>query len=198
MVESQLSLTRAFADESFQESLDGTGFYVLAAVVFDSVVHDQVRDMLRALPGRPRGAKLHWTSMTTAYRHTAARDLAEVEGMHVVTIGSPVRHRRQERARAACLTRLTCELHSYGVQELLIESRTAALNARDVATVTGARYTLPKGTHFRVEHQAGAEEPLFWAADIVAGAVRAHRFGAPVYRSLLADRLYEVNVDTGC
>jgi hypothetical protein len=38
-----------------------------------------------------------------------------------------------------------------------------------VRTVRGARYALPKGTRLQVEHVPGAVEPLFWAADIVAG-----------------------------
>lgn len=188
---------RAFADESFQESPDDKGFYVLAAVVFDHGSYDHVRETLLGLRGQ-RAAKLHWNEMDRHERHTAARRLAEISGLHVVTVGSPVPQRRQERARAACLTRLVHELHGYGVGELLIEARTDVLNRRDVNTVMGARHQLPKGTRFRVTHQPGAVEPLFWAADIVAGAVRAHRLGTPTYWEALIDRLYEIDVDTDC
>jgi hypothetical protein len=188
---------RAFADESFQESPDSKGFYVLAAVVFDHDTCDHVREMLLKLRGQ-RATKLHWNEMDRHERHTAARRLAEISGLHVVTVGSPVPHRRQERARAVCLTRLVHELHGYGVRELLMEARTGVLDKRDVNTVTGARHQFPKGTRFRVTHQPGAAEPLFWAADIVAGAVRAHRLGTAAYWEVLTDRLYEIDLDTDC
>jgi hypothetical protein len=187
----------ASADESFQESPDAKGFSVLAAVVFDHGAHDHAREMLLDLRGH-RATKLHWNEMDRHERRTAAHRLAGISGLHVVTVGSPVPHRRQERARAVCLTRLVHELHGYGVRELLVEARTDVLNKRDVTTVTGARHRLSVGTRFRVTHQPGAVEPLFWAADIVAGAVRAHRLGTPTYWELLTDRLYEIDVDTDC
>ncbi|GAA2666182.1 MULTISPECIES: DUF3800 domain-containing protein [Actinosynnema] len=196
-MEIKSAVHRAFADESFQESPDNQGFYVLAAVVFEPEQHEAARELVLALPGRPRNAKLHWTSMSKKYRHEAARRLAELDGIHVVAIGSPVAPRRQERARAACLTRLVHELHGCAVTELVLEARTAELDEHDITTATGARYQLPKGTRFRVTHQRGTEEPLFWAADIVAGAVRAGRMGKPEYRELLGERLYDVEVDTG-
>lgn len=80
----------------------------------------------------------------------------------------------------------------------MVESRTPQLNQRDVATVAGARFQLPKGTEFRVDHRAGPEEPLFWAADIVAGAVRAHREGQANYLKFLGECVYEIEVDTEC
>ncbi len=89
------------------------------------------------------------------------------------------------------------ELHGYGVERLLMEGRTTALNARDVRAVQGARYELPKGSRFTIEHVPGPAEPL-WAADVVAGAVRAHREGDPDCRALLEHCVYELDMDTGC
>lgn len=51
------------------------------------------------------------------------------KGFHVVAVGNPVPRRRQERARAACLTALVGELHGFGVQYLLIEVRAPAVAA---------------------------------------------------------------------
>ncbi|MDQ2587029.1 hypothetical protein CKY47_24195 [Saccharothrix yanglingensis] len=136
--------------------------------------------------------------MDKRQKRIAAERLAELDGLHVVTVGTSLPVKRQERARAACLARLVHELDSLEVRELLIESRTTELDRRDVTTVTGARHALPKGTRFRVEHQAGAKEPLFWAADIIAGAVRAHLMGDSVYQRMLEDRLHEVFVETKC
>ncbi|WP_033439749.1 hypothetical protein [Saccharothrix sp. NRRL B-16314] len=190
---------RAFTDESYREaSGDDKGFYVLASAVFEPGEHLEAREVLLGLRGDRSTAKLHWNEMDRHQKRTAAQRLADVEGMHLVAIGSPLPVKRQERARVACLRLMVRELHTYGVCELLIESRTNELDKRDVATVSGARYDLPKGTRFRVEHQAGAKEPLFWAADIIAGAVRAHLMGDSSYQDILSERLYEVFVDTGC
>lgn len=154
--------------------------------------------MLLGLRGDRGTAKLHWNEMDEHQKRTAAQRLADVEGLHLVAIGAPLPIRRQERARAACLRLPVHELHAYGVGELLIESRTTELDRRDVATVRGARYELPKGTQFRVEHQIGAKEPLFRAADIIAGAVRSQLTGDSTYQDILADRLYDVTVMTDC
>ncbi|MGH3520069.1 MAG: hypothetical protein ACRDQ7_22320 [Haloechinothrix sp.] len=189
---------QAFVDESFQEAPIG-GFYVLAAAVFDLPAHDPARAAMLALRAKQGGRavrKVHWSEMDAQRRRHAAKTVADT--FHLVAIGVPVPRRRQERARAMCLRHLVVELHGYGVTELFMESRTPTLDRRDIQTVAGTRFLLPKGVLFRVSHQAGAEEPLFWGADIVAGAVRAHYEGDPESRLLLKERLYEIQVDTGC
>jgi len=70
------------------------------------------------------------------------KQVAVLDCLHVVVIGSPVPQRRQERARAACLTRLVLELHGMGVRQLLMEAREQELNRRDVHAVAGARFLL--------------------------------------------------------
>ena len=186
----------AFADESFHEA-DRGGFYVLAAAVFDPDALDSTRAAMLSLRGSRRMAKLHWNEMGERDHTVATAAVVAQGGLHLVAVGSPVPRTRQERARARCLTTLVAELHSYSVTDLVIEARTKELDRRDVATVTGARYQLPKGTRFRVDHFVGSSEPLLWAADIVAGAVRAHREGNSTYRDRLVDHLYEIDVDTG-
>ena len=79
-----------------------------------------------------------------------------------------------------------------------MEARERELNQRDVRTVIGARFELPHPADFRIKHQFGAIDPLLWAADIVAGAVRGHRLGACMPRQLLDDCLYEITIETGC
>lgn len=196
-VDSLGRMRAAFADESFFEH-PTAGFYVLAAVVFDAAVAESAREAMLQLRGRRQTAKLHWNEMSTPQRLTAAKTLADLDGLHVVTVGAPVPAKRQERARAQCLTRLVVELAGYGVTDLVMEARTAALDRRDVTTVTGARHHLPRGTRFRVEHRPGGADALFWAADIVAGAVRAGRSGQGEHRRLLDDRIYEITVATDC
>lgn len=187
----------AFGDESFKES-DVDGFYVLAAAVFDRAVHDDVRTVMSELRGRRRIPKLHWNEMDPVEQESAVKTLADLDGFHLVAVGSPVPRRRQERARACCLRRLVLELAAFDVEMLVLESRTATLDVRDVETVKGARFDLPRGTSFRVAHERGRDEPLLWAADIVAGAIRAKKDGRPGYRRLIEDLVYEVAVETNC
>jgi hypothetical protein len=188
---------QAFADESFHEADRAGGFYVLAASVFDAAAYEVVRAAMIELRGKHAG-KLHWNRMDAQGQRNAAKRLAGLDGFHVVAVGAPVPPRRQERARAMCLTTLAVELHGYGVTELLMESRTRQLNQRDVRTVAGVRQRLlPRDAEFRVDHKSGAE-PLLWAADIVAGAVRARHEGNVRYHELLRDRVYEIDVVTGC
>lgn len=188
---------RAYADESFREH-PTAGIYVLAAVVLAPAVWGEVRDLMLQLRGRRRTSKLHWNEMDRGQQKTAAGLLAAVDGLHVVATGAPVPQRRQERARAACLAALVPELHDVGVRHLSIEARTPELDVRDVRAVSGARYGLPRGACFRIDHLRGCADPLLWSADVVAGAVRAHHDGDSVCRDILEARIYELRVSTGC
>lgn len=171
---------------------------MLAAAVLEAASIEHVREIMLGLRGRRATKKLHWNEMDLAQQQHAAKEVAALDGMHIVTIGTPLPLKRQERARAACLRMLVRELHGYGVTDLILEGRTNALNRRDIATVTGARFDLPKGARFRIHHTAGAAEPLLWTADIVAGAIRARYQGELSFHEILADCVYEVEVPTGC
>lgn len=183
----------AYVDESFHEH-PTAGFYVLAAAVFDRDAEDARKAMLGLRGGR-RTDKLHWNEMDARQQTTAAQSVARLPGVHLVTIGTPVPRKKQERARRASLRRLVYELHGVGVTQLMMEARQDKLDRDDVQLVTDTRYDLPKGTQLRVDHQRGAAEPLFWAADIVAGAVRADREGVGVYREILGSlvQMFEVS-----
>ncbi|MFB7293534.1 hypothetical protein [Actinacidiphila glaucinigra] len=144
-------------------------------------------------------AKLHWNEMDRIERKDAAQLVAGQQGLHIVSVGSPVPRRKQERARAKCLRALILELHGFGVTRLCLEAREKELNARDIRTVVTTRQTaLPKGTQIRVEHMPGATEPLLWISDIVAGVVRAHRQGDHTYTELLGPTLLDFDVTTDC
>ena len=194
---SSSSGTVAYGDESFLESLIG-GYYVVATALLDPQHHDHARQVMLDLRGARSTAKTHWTEMDTVERKGAAVAVAEIEGLHIVVTGTPVPPRRQERARARCLEHLVPELYGCGVGSLVMESRGRALDQRDVRAVIGARLALPRGVGFTIEHVPGREEPLLWVADVLAGAVRAGRHGDRNYRSVLADRVYDVEIETGC
>jgi hypothetical protein len=190
-------LHKAYADESFREDAVH-GFYVLAAAVIEPDARGRARDAMLDLRGARKSAKLHWNEMDRHQRAVAAKTVASLEGFHVVTVGTPVPRRRQERVRALCLTSLVRELHGFGVGALVMEGRTPELDQRDVNTVIGARYALPKGEVFRVEHLPGAEEPILWAADVVAGAVRAAKQDRVDLLEILAGCVHEIDVVTDC
>ncbi len=188
---------RAFADESFLEADQG-GYYILAAAIIAPESGRPAREAMLALNGARTSAKLHWNDLDRRQREHAAQAVAKLDGFHLVVVGSPVPARRQERARAMCLARLVVECHGLDVRELVLESRSQALNARDLKTVIGARYLLPKGADLTVTHAPGFTEPLLWIADIVAGAVRLHHQGDGRCRDALEGVLLELAVDTGC
>ncbi|SFT71368.1 hypothetical protein SAMN04487904_106144 [Actinopolyspora lacussalsi subsp. righensis] len=189
----------AYGDESFHEDQE-SGFYVLATVVFDNHnIEDEARDCFRAMRGPRSVAKLHWNEMDRSQQRRVAKRLADFDGLHVVVTGEPVPRRRQERARSQCLKHLIYELHGYGVRHLILEAREEELNHADSRTTAGVRQSdLPKGSQLRIDHVHGANEPLLWAADVVAGSCRAAREGKPEPRSVLAERIYEIPLDTEC
>ena len=90
---------QAFIDESFHEAPTG-GFYVLAAAMFDPTSYELVRRAIREIRGMRNTSKLHWNEMDAQQRRNAVKTVAGIDGFHVVTIGTPVPRRRQERARA--------------------------------------------------------------------------------------------------
>jgi hypothetical protein len=154
---------------------------------------------MRGLKGPRDTTKLHWNEMDRTERKDAAQMVAALEGLHVVSVGSPVPRRKQERARSKRLSALILELHGFGVSRLCLEAREKELNTRDIRTVAAIRQTaLPKGTVMRAEHIPGAVEPLLWISDIVAGAVRTQRLGDSRYTDLLSETLIDFNVSTNC
>ncbi|PPK69458.1 hypothetical protein CLV40_10364 [Actinokineospora auranticolor] len=171
---------------------------MLAAAVYEAPEQERARAAMLELRGARRIRKSHWHEMDEQERARAVRSVVGLGGSHVVVVGSPVPCRRQERARAKCLERLVFELHGLGVTALVMEGRSIQLNGRDVHTITGARHNLPKATEFHVSHVLGKDEPLFWVADIVAGAVRAATFGQGHYHAELAPQIFQFMVSTGC
>ncbi|KFU78845.1 hypothetical protein SAMN04489729_5345 [Amycolatopsis lurida] len=189
-----MSALQAFADESFKEDDDG-GFYVLAAAVLPVERHSELREVMFGIRAERTG-KLHWNVLTDGQKRAVVKQVADFGELHLVAVGTPVPARRQERGRSLCMQRLVTELHALGVGLLVAEGRTVQLDARDVRTVQQCRFSLPRGAVFRIRHVRGADEPLLWISDIVAGAVRARRQGIPDYADQLAECAIEFQVDT--
>ncbi|WP_410604859.1 DUF3800 domain-containing protein [Amycolatopsis sp. lyj-90] len=189
-----MSVLQAFADESFKEDDDG-GFYVLAAAILPIERHAELREVMLGMRAGRTG-KLHWNVLTGDQKRAVVKRVADFEELHLVAVGTPVPARRQERGRSLCLQRLVMELHALDVSLLVAEGRTVQLDARDVRTVQQTRFSLPQGAAFRVRHVRGADEPLLWISDIVAGAVRARQQGTSDYADRLAEYVIELQVDT--
>lgn len=188
----------AWSDESFQEK-DGAGFYVIAAAIFPASRVEQAREVMGGLRGPRQRGKFHWTEMDHAHRIGAAEAFASLGGLHLVAVGAPVPARAQERARSIVLADLVRHLHDFEVGRLFMEARERQLNARDVRTVLEARrFYLPKGSDFRIDHVYGTDDPLLWAADILAGSCRAEQLGQGEYRRLLGDDVLDFDVYTRC
>ncbi|GLW97781.1 hypothetical protein [Microtetraspora sp. NBRC 16547] len=103
----------------------------------------------------------------------------------VVHEGEPAA--KSERRRRKCFERLVWELSKAGVAEIVIESREKTQNKRDRDLLGAllARHRIPGG--LRIQHVAGAVEPLLWIADCAAGALVAYRCDDPSYFKRLSE-----------
>ncbi|SEE80346.1 hypothetical protein [Jiangella alba] len=177
----------AYVDESIRTD---DGVYVLAAVALDRADAAAVRAAVRALEPRP-GRRFHWRDRLPAARHSAAGLLAGLPTLAIAVVGAPVNPRRQERARRHCLGALLFELADAGVDEVCLESRNPVADRRDLDVVGGFRVRGVVPPTLRVAHARAGDEPLLWAADIVAGAICAAEGKEPAYREAVAAILTE-------
>ncbi len=90
---------------------------------------------------------------------------------HMVVVGTPLDHRKQEHARAKCMERLLWELGQMEVSRVFLEQRTQSLNKRDMKLVEHLRGSkaIPKG--LRVDIEQPSTEPMLWIPDQVLGAI---------------------------
>ena len=161
----------AYVDESLR--LDGTGLYVLAAVVVPASRADEVRAALR--DGLRRGQRrYHFRKQGDESRLAMCQRLAALSLDALVVTTQPVDPARQERARRHCLVRLLWLLDRRDVHDVVLESR----QSRDRLDAEIVRHALRAGwVSSSVTFGSPDGEPLLWAADVVAGAVRADRNG---------------------
>jgi len=161
---------QAFIDES---QVGGTGSghpFILTASFPVAADPDQIRERMRK--ELPRGAnKLHWRDMTASRRRSIVEVVAGLELIHFVIVREYTEIERPERSRRACIEHLLFELHSFGVDSAVFESRGKADDALDMKMVQHlrAQKTLPRS--FTVDHVPGPADPLLWAADIACGAI---------------------------
>lgn len=179
-----MSPPRAFVDESY--STQNRHYLLAAAIVADEML-DEARDEIATLRRR-HTAPFHWHAEHPLARLAMLRAAAESTISRVAVVARPVPDRREERARAACLTTLLMHLTSREspVNTVVFEARTTALNRRDAARIEGLRASRRVPAAVRYDF-ATKSESLLWFADAIAGAAAAQASGDPTYAAELGD-----------
>lgn len=160
----------AWVDESMRPKSDEERMYLLGAVVADPSRCNPARDALRET--LPKGArKLHWTDMESRGKRKVTELVTGLDMAHMVVVGSPLDHRKQEHARAKCMERLLWELGQLEVTRVFLEARTKSLNDRDMKLVRHLRGKKSIPSTIRVDTALPSTEPMLWIPDQVLGAM---------------------------
>lgn len=175
----------AWGDESIRSHGLDAPAYLLGASIVDTDDVDATRDVLSSL--RPTHGKLHWHDLNARERTRVIAAIADLEAHHLVMIAAPIDLRREERARALCLERLTWELGRRDVTQLTLEARSLRLMERDLRLIRALRGRSVLPPSLRVEHGDPEEEPMLWLPDQVLGAFgRARAEGRVIDPRILA------------
>lgn len=144
--------------------------YLLGAVIADPQSCEEARQELRGI--LPKGArKLHWHQMQPRDKTRATEVVTTIDAAHLVVVATPLDHRKQERARAACMERLLWQLSELSVSQVFVEQRTQSLNERDMKLVRHLRGKRSIPSSLRVDVQQPSIEPMLWVPDQVLGAM---------------------------
>lgn len=170
----------AFVDESESQNL-----YLLAAVIIQDRAADELRPAVDAM--RLAGPKLHWTKESDQRRQQVVAAVVRLAIPALVVLGT---REIGERARRKSLRRMLWELDQRGVERVVFEARERRQNARDMELIAHLLRSHELRGPLHTDHVAGRVEPLLWLADVVAGAIRAHREQGVGYPDLV--RLVDV------
>jgi hypothetical protein len=150
-----------FIDESFD--VDASGSIVILALVR---VGDRADDARRALTDLllPGAEFLHFTKEDDLRRPILARTVGTL-GLDPMVV---VRQSRDSvaRARGVCLSTLVWAAHDT-VDHLVVEARGGAFDRTDARQLSRHR---PGGRRLGADFLGNREDPLLWAADILASA----------------------------
>ncbi len=187
-------VSTAYIDESERTSAsDGRRVYLMSATIpFDDIAVDAQRAaMLDLLP--PNRAKVRWYGSVDAQKLAITETIAGLEVMHCTVVRVMDDGESSKRARAKCIETLAFELMKFDVDRAIFESRTTGQDNDDLKTLNYLRLTQVAPSAFRALHVAGAQEPLLWMSDAVAGAVGDRELlGLGEYASALAHQLNEI------
>lgn len=173
----------AFIDEAMRENPrpGEIPFYKMTAVIFPKDRMDIIREALVDIPG-----SLYWHS-TEEFKTASGREriyematyIADVSDWNIVSIATPItdQPRSIASARAHCLDTLAREI-TRGSGEDAVRAIVADrnkdphLNTNDMAVLEQLRRTRAIDIDTGFRHGRMGQEPLLWAADAAAWAVR--------------------------
>lgn len=160
----------AWVDESMRSTGVAAPLYLLGAVIADPARCEEPRQQLRRI--LPKGArKLHWHAMDPKEKTRATALITSLDAAHLVVVGSPLDHRKQERARAQCLEQLYWRLGELGVTQVFLEQRTKSLNQKDLQLVNVLRIKKAMPARLRVDIAQPSGGPMLWVPDQMLGAL---------------------------
>lgn len=183
---------RAYTDESMRQRKEDDCVYVLAAVLVDDRHADPVRDALKRLRYR-NNPTLHWYDATDKQRTVVASAVAELPLTAIAAVCT-YEFRRDERARRQCLRAIARTLVDRGLTDLLISSRSPSQDRLDERLLVGLRSELAP-QRLRVSWPRYRDEPLSWAADVVASAITWSFHGQNEFADKFAELLEYIDAD---
>lgn len=140
-------------------------------------------DALRSFVPR-RAVRFHWHEVSANRLQMCQLLLAASHVRHVAAVATPLDPKRQERGRRLCLSAISWELDSRGVDRLQSETRRQR-DANDRRFLLGEQRVDRLPAALQYEFGQPNQEALLWVLDAVAGAVAA-AFGAGERRYLHA------------
>lgn len=154
------------------------GTYLIAAALIDESAVPAVR---KALDDLRLGTevKAHWHGSSSERREALAARISELPIVGVVVVHSQ-HDARDRRGRRKCLEYLLPNLAEMPCSTVTFESR-GHQDRSDVDLLQKFRARKIIGAGLRIDHVIGRNEPVLWAADIVAGAVVQRRVGEPKF-----------------
>lgn len=182
----------AWGDESVQRQ-GGIAPTYYVGVCICGLEEDEVRRRLLT-PIRKKIPKLHWRDMTPSEKRRSIPVVESLSLPHIVAAAAPLDNIKPDRARHKCLERLLPELElQYGVTRLVMESREATQDERDLACVRGLR---SRGfiRRLRVDFMPGESDARLWIPDQVLGAIGDAKRGGESYSGLIAS-VHMLDVD---
>lgn len=113
----------------------------------------------------------HWHAMEPKQNTRATTVIISLDAAHLVVVGPPLDHRKQERARAQCLEQLYWRLGELGVTQVFLEQRTKSLNHKDLQLVNTLQIKKATPEKLRVDIAPPSTEPMLWIPDQILGAL---------------------------
>lgn len=158
-------------DETTPADRHGLYYVVSCGVIVTDAVTD-ARQALRSTIGQ-RQRLFHWHTEGIEARRRMLACIGDLGVVAQAGVHYPTGRRGQERARRIILSDLIVELIYEGVGHVLIETRSAAQDGRDRATILDTFAKLGRPHAFTYEWRTKAE-PLLWIADAINGAIKEH------------------------